>query len=53
MYLPDEPQGEREPPAQPFEAMVQRRDVIRDFLDIVQRYPRHLIVLKEQQVGER
>jgi hypothetical protein len=33
--------------------MVQRRDVVRDFLDVVQRYARHLVILKEEQVGKR
>jgi hypothetical protein len=46
MDLADEPQGKWKAPAQPFEAMVQRRDVVRDFLDVVQRHARRLVVLK-------
>lgn len=46
MDLADEPQGERQSPAQPLEAMVQRRDIVRDFLDVVQRYARRLVVFK-------
>jgi hypothetical protein len=46
MNLPDEPQGKRKAPAKPAETMVQRRDVVRDFLDVVQRHARHLVILK-------
>ena len=53
MDLPDEPQGKRKAPAKPLEAMVQRGDVVGDFLDVVQRTARHLVILKEEQVGKR
>ena len=33
--------------------MVQRRDIVRDFLDVIQRYARRLVVLKQKQVGKR
>ena len=53
MDLADEPQGERKAPAQPVEPMVQRRDVVRDLLDVIQRHARRFVVFKQQQVGER
>jgi hypothetical protein len=46
MDLPDEPQGKGKAPAKPVEAMVQRRNVVRDFLDVVQRYAQHLVILE-------
>ena len=51
--LADQPQGERKAAAQPIEAMVERRDVVRDFLNVVQRHAGRLVVFKQEQVGQR
>src|SRR5664279_4075830 len=40
-------------PAQPLEAMVQCRHVVRDLLDVDKRHPRRLVILEQEQVGQR
>ena len=53
MNLPDQPVREWEPSSQPLQAVVERRDVVRDFHDIIERYAWRLIQFKKQKIRER
>ena len=52
MDLADEATGQRKSTAQSFDAMLEGRDIVRHFRDIVERHARRFVQLEEQQVGQ-
>src|SRR5215475_3530315 len=51
--FPDEPQRERKSFPQSLQTLVHRCDIVRDFLHILNRYPRGFLVLKEKEIRKR
>jgi hypothetical protein len=51
--LPNQAQRERKSLAQAFQTMLHGGDVVRNFLHVLDGDVRYLIVLKQEQVGER
>ena len=53
MDLAQQPVGQREATAQPFQAVLKGRHIVGDLDDVCQRHAGGLIQLEQQQVGER
>ena len=51
--LAEQPQRQREAPAQTLETILERGHVVAHLAHVIQRHPRLLLQLEEQQIGER
>jgi hypothetical protein len=53
MYFPDETERERKTLLETLESVIHGRDIVRDLLDIIERYAGDVLILEEKQVRER
>lgn len=53
MHLSDETKRKRKALPQSLQAVLHRRDVVRDLRDVVDRHVRDLVALEQEQIGQR